>query len=95
MKRVYILCSSQFVQLVLPVPEDCRSEGAEAVRDTPVVVPELPAVARLEFRLQNTNPSDPNWLPSNRGEEGLVLQPVLSAVVACPRVDPNWREIKA
>lgn len=83
------MCSSQFAQLVLPVPEDCRSEGAEAVRAVPVVMPALLSVARLEFRLQSTEPSDPSRLPSNRGEEKLVLQPVLAALVACPRADPN------
>lgn len=52
MKKVYVLCSSQFAQPVLPMPGDCRSEGPEAVRDIPVVMPVLPSVAGLEFGLQ-------------------------------------------
>lgn len=75
MKRV--LCSSQFAQLVLPMAEDCRSEGAEAVRASPVVVLVLPSGAGLEFRLQSTEPSDPSRLPSNHGEEELVLHQCL------------------
>lgn len=71
------------------MPEDCRSEGAEAIRAVPVVMPALLSVAGLEFRLQSTEPSDPSLLPSNRREEELVLQPVLSVLVACPRADPN------
>lgn len=62
MERVYALCSSQFVQLVLPVPEDCRWGGAEAARAVPVVMPVLQSVARLEFRLQSTDPNDPSQL---------------------------------
>lgn len=54
-----------------------------------MVMPALLSVARLEFRLQSTEPSDPSRLPPNRGEEKLVFQPVLAALVACPRADPN------
>lgn len=73
------------------MPEDGRSEGAEAVRAVSVVMAALPSVAGLEFRLQSTELSDPRRLPSNRGEEEeqLVLQPVLSALVVCPWADPN------
>lgn len=66
MERVYVLCSSQFMQLVLPVPEDCRWGGAEDVRAVPVVIPVLQS-ARLEFRLQSTDPNDLSQLPSSHG----------------------------
>lgn len=51
-------------------------------------MPVLQSVARLEFRLQSTDPNDPSQLPSDHGEE-LVLQPDLSAVVAYPWADLN------
>jgi len=89
MKRIYVLCCRQFARLVLPMPDDCRSEGAEAVRAASVVAPSVPLVAGLELGLQSMEPSDPSWLPSNRGEEELVLQPLLSALVACPWADAN------
>lgn len=81
------------MQLVLLVPEHGRCGGAEAVRAVSVVMPVLQAAARLEFKLQNTDPNDLSQLPPNHGEE-LVLQ-LQSLCCSCLSLGRSQLERKA